>query len=108
MKLQKLCYFLEILFGQRSVDHWIAVFNDAGVPHSRINDYAQALADPQVEHMGWVREIELPGGTRTRTFASPLRIDGQGLPVRSLPPALGAHSDEVRQAARATHQTQEA
>lgn len=95
---------LEVHFDQKPVDHWIAVFNAAGVPHSRINDYAQALADPQVEHMGWVREIELPGGTRTRTFASPLRIDGQGLPVRGQPPALGAHSDEVRKAVRIAQQ----
>ena len=48
--------------------------------------------------MGWVRDIDLPGGTRTRTFASPLRIDGQRLPVRSNPPALGEHTDAVRAA----------
>lgn len=98
---------LETHFTLQPVDHWIEVFNAAGVPHSRINDYAQALADPQVEHMGWIRDIELPGGARTRTFASPLRIDGQGLPVRSQPPALGAHSEEIREAA-ARKSTQEA
>jgi len=87
---------LESHFTQHSVDHWIHVFNDAGVPHSRLNTYEQALADAQVAHMGWVRGIELPGGTKTRTFASPLRIDGKNLPVRSDPPALGAHTAELR------------
>ncbi|MES2185650.1 MAG: CoA transferase [Pseudomonadota bacterium] len=93
---------LELKFTQQPVDHWIGVFNQAGVPHSRINDYAQALADPQVEHMGWVREIDLPGGTHTRTFASPLHIDGQQLPVRSNPPALGEHTEALRQSVNAT------
>lgn len=89
---------LEEVFARQSVDHWIEVFRAAGVPHSRINDYAHALEDPQVDHMRWVREIALPDGTRTRTFASPVRIDGQSLPVRSAPPALGAHTETLRRA----------
>lgn len=87
---------LEAHFTGAGVAHWIAAFNAAGVPHARINDYAAALADPQVEHMEWVRPLTLPGGTRTRTFASPLRFDGMGLPIRRDPPALGEHSEDVR------------
>ncbi|KUE88834.1 carnitine dehydratase [Cupriavidus necator] len=87
---------LEARFAGAGVSHWIAAFNAAGVPHARINDYAAALADPQVEHMAWVRPLTLPGGTRTRTFASPLRFDGMGLPIRRDPPALGEHSADVR------------
>ena len=87
---------LEARFTGNGVAHWIAAFHAAGVPHARINDYAAALADPQVEHMAWVRPLTLPGGTRTRTFASPLRFDGMGLPIRHDPPALGEHSADVR------------
>ncbi|WP_454727176.1 MULTISPECIES: CaiB/BaiF CoA transferase family protein [Cupriavidus] len=87
---------LEERFATAGVDHWIAAFNAAGVPHARINDYAAALDDPQVEHMDWVRPLTLPGGHRTRTFASPLRFDGQGLPIRRDPPALGEHNAAVR------------
>ena len=92
---------LEARFMLHDVDHWIGVFAAAGVPHSRINDYAQALADPQVRHMGWVQDITLPGGTRTRTFVSPLRLDGQPLPLRSAPPALGEHGDAIRRSVAA-------
>ena len=87
---------LESSFKEAGVEHWLSVFNQAGVPHSRINDYATALADEQVAHMGWVQDIELPDGTRTRTFASPLRFDGKSMPIRSNPPALGAHTEEAR------------
>lgn len=87
---------LEDCFETAGVAHWLDRFNKAGVPHSRINDYATALADEQVAHMDWVRDIELPDGVRTRTFASPLRLDGKSMPIRSNPPALGAHTDEAR------------
>ncbi|AOY94773.1 carnitine dehydratase [Cupriavidus sp. USMAA2-4] len=87
---------LEVRFGEQGVEHWIAAFRAAGVPHARINDYAAALDDPQVGHMDWVRPLTLPGGHRTRTFASPLRFDGLGLPIRLDPPALGEHNAEVR------------
>jgi crotonobetainyl-CoA:carnitine CoA-transferase CaiB-like acyl-CoA transferase len=86
---------LEKRFVERDVAHWIETFRAAGVPHSRINTYAEALADPQVEEMGWVQEIDLPSGGRTRTFGSPIRIDGQNLPIYLRPPALGEHSQEA-------------
>ena len=86
---------LEQRFVERDVAHWIETFRAAGVPHSRINSYADALADPQVEAMGWVQELELPSGARTRTFASPIRIDGRNLPISQRPPALGEHSQDA-------------
>jgi crotonobetainyl-CoA:carnitine CoA-transferase CaiB-like acyl-CoA transferase len=92
---------LEQRFVERDVAHWIETFRAAGVPHSRINSYAEALADPQVEAMGWVQEIELPSGARTRTFGSPIRINGKNLPISQRPPALGEHShDAMRQTVR--------
>jgi crotonobetainyl-CoA:carnitine CoA-transferase CaiB-like acyl-CoA transferase len=84
------------------VAHWIDAFNAAGVPHARINDYAAALTDPQTAHMGWVQPLTLPNGRQTRTFASPVRLNGQGSPIRRPPPELGQHTAEIRaeQAAR--------
>jgi crotonobetainyl-CoA:carnitine CoA-transferase CaiB-like acyl-CoA transferase len=89
---------LEARFVAATVDHWIDTFNTAGVPHARINNYADALADPQSVHMGWVQSLVLPNGHVTRTFASPLRLNGQGLPIRLRPPALGEHTAEIRKA----------
>ncbi len=87
---------LERRFVEQPAAHWLRVFRDAGVPHAPINDYAAALADPQVEAMGWVRELDLPGGARTRTFASPLRLDGEGAAIERTAPALGEHTAEIR------------
>ncbi|WP_328700400.1 CoA transferase [Caenimonas soli] len=71
-------------------------FRSLGVPHARINDYARALTDPQVAHMGWIQHLDLPSGRGTRTFASPLRVDGEGFAVRKGPPALGEHTEAIR------------
>ena len=65
------------------------------MPCAPINTYSEVLADEQVEHMQWVQPIELPNGVKTRTFASPVRFDGQGSPIRRRPPALGEHNDEI-------------
>ncbi|MDA7416056.1 CoA transferase [Xenophilus arseniciresistens] len=87
---------LEEVFTRQPVAHWIRAFNDAGVPHARINDYEAALADPQTQHMGWVQPLELPNGQTTRTFTSPVRLNGQGFPIRRPAPALGQHTEEIR------------
>jgi crotonobetainyl-CoA:carnitine CoA-transferase CaiB-like acyl-CoA transferase len=86
---------LEVEFARQGVDHWLSSFEKAGVPHGRINSYSQILADPQVGHMGWVEEMELPSGVKTRTFGSPVRISATDLTKRRDPPALGADTELV-------------
>lgn len=86
---------LEEAFATDDALEWLARFREAGVPCAPINRYSDVLADPQVEHMGWVQPLTLPNGTRTRTFASPIRRSGQILPIRRAPPALGEHTAEI-------------
>jgi crotonobetainyl-CoA:carnitine CoA-transferase CaiB-like acyl-CoA transferase len=86
---------LEIEFAKHGVDHWIAAFEQAGVPYGRINSYSDILADPQVEHMGWVEEMVLPSGVKTRTVGFPIKISGADLRKRRDPPALGADNETV-------------
>ena len=89
---------LELLtpeFAQADTATWLEKFRAAGVPCAPINSYSDVLADPQVEHMQWVQPLELPNGVKTRTFASPVRFDGKGLPITRQPPTLGQHNDEL-------------
>ena len=87
---------LETIFSSRATEAWIEAFAAEGVPHSRINDYAAALADPQTTHMRWIRELKLPNGHTTRTFVSPLRFDGNAPPDPMPPPALDQHAERIR------------
>ena len=84
----ELAELLTAIFRTRDAVDWLAAFERAGVPASLINTYSESLADPQVEANGWVQPLTLPGGTVTRTFASPLAIDGKRAPIRKAPPRL--------------------
>lgn len=82
-------------FARFTVADILAALAGAGVPCGPINSYSQALADPQVEHMGWIKPIDLPGGTHTRTFGSPIRIGEIDPAIRRNPPGLGEHTAAV-------------
>ena len=84
----ELAELLIAIFRTRDAADWLAAFEGAGVPASLINTYSESVADSQVLANGWVQPLRLPGGALTRTFASPLAIDGAGLPIRKGPPLL--------------------
>jgi len=86
---------LEDIFASADAEHWLARFREAGVPCAPINSYSQVLADPQVEHMGWVEPITLPNGRTTRTFGSPVKFSRFDTSIRRAPPGLGEHDAEV-------------
>ena len=86
---------LEEVFRTRSVAHWLAVFAERGVPSGPINTYSAALADEQVVDRGWVEPLTLGNGQRTKTFGSPLALDGVRPPIRRGPPGLDADRAEI-------------
>ncbi|CAM4042327.1 CaiB/BaiF CoA transferase family protein [Bordetella muralis] len=87
--------FLEALFVQDDGANWLQKFRARGVPCAPINSYSEVLTDPQVEHMEWVRPLELPNGVQTKTFGAPVRIGGASAPIRMRPPSLGEHTEEI-------------
>jgi crotonobetainyl-CoA:carnitine CoA-transferase CaiB-like acyl-CoA transferase len=90
-----LCDLLETVFARHSVASLIEAFTAAGVPCGPVNSYKNALADPQVKSMGWIQDIQLPGGEQVTTFGSPIMMSSCGQEIRRGPPALGEHSEEV-------------
>lgn len=86
---------LNTSFATRPASAWLEALEARGVPASAINTYSEALADPHVVQAGWVQPLALPNGAHTRTFASPLRLDGAALPLRGGPPALDGHRAEI-------------
>lgn len=92
----RLAEILEVEFGKKTAMDWIGVFGETGVPCGLINSYERTLSHPQVEHCGWVQPMTLPNGVETKTFGSPVRFDLQATQVRTMPPALDEHGDEIR------------
>lgn len=87
---------LEQVFRTKPLEHWLERLATEGVPSGPINSTSQALADPQVEHAGWVEPLELPGGGTTRTFGWPVAISGHARPALRRPPALDEHGAQLR------------
>ncbi len=86
---------LEKVFITGTVADWLETFENRGVPCGPTNTYSEALSDAQVVEMGWVQPLTLPNGATTRTFASPLRINGEAPSIRRGPPELDGHRAEL-------------
>lgn len=91
---------LEQEFVKEGVAVWVKRLGEAGVPSGPINSVSQALADPQVEHAGWVVPISLPGGGQTQTFGPPVTLADRPKMALRQPPALDEHGDEIRASLR--------
>ncbi len=98
----ELADILAVPFGNKTADEWMDIFGEAGVPCGLINSFEKALEHPQVQHSEWVQDMTLPNGVQTRTFGNPIRFDFQSTKIRSMPPALNEHGEQIRASASPT------
>lgn len=59
-----------------------------------MNDYAEALANPQVRHRGLIRELAHPRSGRIRVVGPPWIMSSPQAEMKP-PPLLGQHTEEV-------------
>jgi crotonobetainyl-CoA:carnitine CoA-transferase CaiB-like acyl-CoA transferase len=85
---------LREIFYTRSTGEWLETLQAAEVPSARVNDVAQALADPQVTARDGLVESDHPRLGAVRQVASPLRVGEDPKPNRSAP-TRGEHTDQV-------------
>ncbi len=86
---------IESVLATQPTVHWVAALDGVGVPSGPVNTYAQLFADPQVRHLGMVthaEDAELGSVPHVRT---PVRLSRSRVEVRTVAPALGAHTGEV-------------
>jgi crotonobetainyl-CoA:carnitine CoA-transferase CaiB-like acyl-CoA transferase len=95
---------IEPMLGDRPREAWLARLVEAGVPCAPVNDYAAAVAEPQVAAIGAFLDLdraEEPEGAADHSTGGgagdaairlpnvPWRIDGHGATIRHRPPTLG-------------------
>jgi len=83
------------IFKTRTAADWLTEMDRRSVPCAPINDFAEILADPHIQHMGLVKTLDLPNGASTKTVAFPVSISGVNTGTLSPPPLLGEHNEEV-------------
>lgn len=86
---------LSRIFKQATVDHWIELFESAGLPVGRVLTIPEAFDDPQARHHGMLVEFEHPTAGFVRTTGSPIRIGSEQARARALPPVLGEHTISI-------------
>ncbi len=69
---------------------WLERLEGASVPAAPVQDMAEVATHPQTQALGLLQEL---GGITT--LMPPLAFDGERLPHRTPPPALGAHSAAI-------------
>ena len=90
-----LASILAPVFKTRTATEWLVEMDRRSVPCAPINNFAEILADPHIQHMGLVKTLDLPNGASTKTVAFPVAISGVNTGTLSPPPLLGAHNEEV-------------
>ncbi|MGZ5719568.1 MAG: CoA transferase, partial [Burkholderiales bacterium] len=83
-------------FARHDAKYWATRFEEFRIPYALVNDYAQALEDPQVVHRGLVREVEHPTSGKIRVVGPPWRMSSTQTEIKP-PPVLGEHTAEVLQ-----------
>jgi len=84
-------------FRQHRAAYWTRRLEAERIPYALVNDYHQALADPQVAHRGLVRELRHPTSGPIRVVGPPWIMSGSAVPM-SPPANLGQHTAEVLRA----------
>lgn len=79
----------------RASADWIASLNEAGVPCGPINTIEDAFADPHVQARGMRSTVDHTAAGTIATVGNPLKFSRTPCQVRSAPPLLGEHTDEV-------------
>ena len=86
---------IEKTTAQASRAHWLARLDAAGVPAGSINDYAEALADPQTLAREMVVDLVHLGAGPVKALGVPVKLSDTPGAVDRPAPLLGQHNAEV-------------
>lgn len=83
------------IFRLDSTANWLTKLNDARIPVAPVNNFQQALNDPQVQHRNMVVELKHPSGKSTKGPGNPIKLSRSNEESFSAAPLLGQNTDEL-------------
>lgn len=86
---------LQAIFARRPAAEWVDKLLAAGIPAGPINAIPAALSDPHVAARGLVHEIGAQTGEVLRMVGPPVKLAPDPAQVRTPPPRLGEHTDDI-------------
>ncbi len=92
---QALMEIIDRKLAEKTVDEWIPLFDQAGIPCGPINTFDRVFTDLQVQHLGLVKEIEHHLYGKVKIVGPPATFSGSKIEVTSPPPLLGEHNEQI-------------
>lgn len=92
---QALMEIIDRKLAEKTVDEWIPLFDQAGIPCGPINTFDRVFADPQVQHLGLVKELEHPLYGKVKVVGPPATFSGSEINLGTPPPLLGENNEEI-------------
>ena len=86
---------LSEIFRTRSKDYWLEQLRLARIPCAPVNDFAEALSDPQILARNMVVEVTDAHGDTVKQPGNPIKLSETSDELYTAPPLLGQHTDEV-------------
>ena len=80
---------------KKSKQAWISLLEKVGVPCGPINDLSEVFENEQVIARNIKQTIHHPMGDMVNLVASPMRLSKTPATIRTPPPTLGQHTDEI-------------
>jgi crotonobetainyl-CoA:carnitine CoA-transferase CaiB-like acyl-CoA transferase len=81
----------------RTRNEWVADLKNAGVPCGSVRDVAEVLQDAHLTARGMVETVEHSTAGTLRVLGIPIKLSETPGAVRTAPPALGQHTQQILQ-----------
>jgi len=75
--------------------HWLALFDNAGVPAGPVHTIGQALSHPQTLARGMVVEVDHPTLGQMQAVGCPIHFSDTPTQIDRAAPDLGQHTREI-------------
>lgn len=86
---------LDEILAAHSCSHWLDLLEQQRIPCAPVNNFSQALSDPQVRHRNMVVELGHPSGAKTHGPGNPIKLSRTNQEHFSPAPLLGQDTDDV-------------
>ena len=82
-------------FKEKTTDEWMKKLEEQGVLCARVNDFADAEKDPQIDANNMVLKMDHKEAGVLKMLGVPVRLHSTPMSLRHAPPDLGEHSREI-------------
>jgi formyl-CoA transferase len=77
--------------------HWIKEFNEGGVACGLINNVKEMFEEPQIQHLGMVKDVVSKHHGPQRLVGQPVQLERTPSTIARAAPKRGEHSEEILQ-----------